>query len=49
LDTYFKCGSIKDASKFFEACPKKDLIIFTTMVGRGDWHFLSNASVEYKS
>lgn len=33
LDTYSKCGSLKDAYKFFRTCHKKDLIIFTAMVG----------------
>ena len=43
LDTYSKCGSIKDASKFFEACPTKDLIM---MVGGSAMHGMAEDAID---
>ncbi|XP_020246895.1 putative pentatricopeptide repeat-containing protein At5g08490 [Asparagus officinalis] len=45
LDTYSKCGSIKDASKFFQTCHEKDLIIFTAMVGGFAMHGMAKEAI----
>jgi len=45
LDAYSKCGSIKDASKFFETCPRKDLVIFTAMVGGLAMHGMAEEAI----
>ncbi|KAL8028906.1 hypothetical protein ABFX02_14G193100 [Erythranthe guttata] len=45
LDVYSKCGSVKSAHKLYKSTPKKDLVVFTAMVGGFAMHGMGEEAI----